>query len=237
MKQLHYDFKKIAYQKKYLMILTGILLFSTIYAAFLSHRELPVIEVVNNGLSQFRPFYWLICCYMICDVISSDYHYKTLTVTIPYSKSRTSYIASKSAVAACICFLALLVHLLGVVTTSYIFAPNSEWIGWGESFVVASIGAISAIISLVSIFVLCMIATENEAATIGFAMGTVIIMLILESIKQISKYIPTMQVITLQEIVKANLSAGILIVGTLAFSAIAFSLFTINIFRRKDLFV
>ncbi|ASA20032.1 hypothetical protein [Paenibacillus donghaensis] len=235
--QLHFDFKKLVYQKRYLMILTGILLFSIIYAVYLSHGGLPMFEVVDSGLSQFRPVYWLICCYMVCDVISSDYHSKTLKTTIPYAKSRTSYIASKSILSAGICFFALLVHLLSSFTAACIFSPNSEWMGWGQSFVLASIGAISTILFFVSIFIFCMIVTENEAVTIGFAMGTVIIMLILESIKQISTYVPTMQVITLQATVNANFSTGILIVGALVFLAIAFSLFTTSIFRRKDLFV
>lgn len=236
-KQLHHDFQKLIYQKRYLMILVGILLFSTIYTVYLAQKGLSSIEMLHIGLSQLRPIYWFICCYMICDVISSDYHHKTLKTTVPYSKSRTAYIASKCVLSATICFLALLVHMISSSITAYIFSPHMEWIVFGEFFALASAGALSSIFFFVSLFIFCMIVTENEAATIGFSLGTVIIMLILESIEQLSKYVPTMQMITLQTTIHANLTIGMIIIGTLVLLAIVFTLFTMSIFRRKDLFV
>jgi len=193
--------------------------------------------MVHLGLSQLRPIYWLICCYMICDVISSDYHNQTLKATIPYSKSRTAYIVSKSILAAGICYVALLVHLISSAITTRMFSPHMAWIGLGEFFALASAGALSTIFFFVGLFILCMIVTENEAVTIGFSMGTVMIMLILESIEQLSKYVPTMQMITLKATIHESLGTGMIIIGTPVVLAIVFTCWTASMFRRKDLFV
>lgn len=237
LKQLRHDVQKLIFQKRYLMILLGILLFSAMYAIYLAQKGLSSTEMVYSGLSQLRPIYWLICCYMICDVISSDYHNKTLKTTILYSKSRTAYIASKSILSASICFLALLVHMISSLIATVLFSPHMEWVVIAEFFALASTGALSTIFLFVGLFILCMIVSENEAVTIGFSMGTVIIMLIMESIEQLSKYVPTIQMITLKATIHENLSIGMIIISTLVLLAILFTLLTTSIFRRKDLFV
>ncbi|WP_059051954.1 ABC transporter permease [Paenibacillus senegalimassiliensis] len=236
-KQLRHDFQKWIVQKRYWMILGGVLLFSLGYAVYLVQKGLPGMVVMELGLSQLRPLYWLLCCFMIGDVISSDYHYKTMKTTIPSSSTRTAYLISKSVTSVVICLLLLFAHMTSSFIVVYMFSPQIEWGLLGELFASAAIGAFITVIFLVGLITLCMILTENEAATIGFSMGTIFIMLVLESLKQLAIYIPTMQMITLSSTLHSSLTTGMTIIGALLLSGILFIWSSISIFRSKDLFI
>lgn len=236
-KQLHHDFQKWILQKRYWMILGGVLLFSLGYALYLVQKGLPGMVVMELGLSQLRPLYWLLCCYMIGDVISSDYHHKTMKTTIPSSSTRTAYLISKSVTSVVICLLLLFAHMTSSFIVVYMSSPQIEWVILGKWLALAAIGAFITVIFLVGLITLCMILTENEAATIGFSMGTIFIMLVLESLEQLAIYIPTMQMITLSSTLHSNLTTGMTIICTLLLSGILFISSSIGIFRSKDLFI
>jgi|GEM_PF-3547393 len=236
LKQLKYDFSKLVLQKKYQFIIVVVIMSAVFYSALLSKKGLNNIEIVNNGLLTFRPIYWLLCCYMICDVISCDYHYQTLKIIIPCSKSRSSYIVSKVISSASISLLTLLAYLLSTNITSFFLTSDYSCSIQSSSFALLCIGAIVGIFFFESMIALCMIVTESEAATIGMSLGTVIIMLILESIEQISRYLPTMWLSTLPSIAKSKSGPELSVMATFIILSLLLFANTIRVFVKKDLF-
>lgn len=236
LKQLKYDFSKLVFQRKYLFILIAVSLFGIIYSVLLFQKGLAGAPIINSGLATFRPIYWLLCCYVMCDVISSDYHYKTLKIVVPYTENRTSYIVSKGISSTSISLLILLVYLLISNMTVLILDPGHTWGLGGYSFGLLCIGAIVGILFLESMNSFCMVVTENEAATTGLSMGIVIIIFIFESIEQIAKYLPTMWLVTLPSIVKTEAGIGLIVIAVFFVLSLLLYAGTIGLFRKKDLF-
>jgi len=236
LKQLKYDFSKLVFQRKYLFILIAVSLFGILYSVLLFQKGLAGTQIVSSGLATFRPIYWLLCCYVMCDVISSDYHYKTLKIVVPYAENRAGYIVSKGISSAGISLMILLVYLLTSNMTVLILDSGHTWGLSGYSFGLLCVGAIVGIFFLESMISFCIVVTESEAATIGFSMGIVIIMFIFESVGQIAKYLPTMWLATLPSIVKTEAGIGLIVIAVFFVLSLLLCAGTIGIFRKKDLF-
>lgn len=237
LKQLKFDFERMRYQKKYTIILIIILLLSIFFAAFLIYKGQSNLEVVKSSLKQFRPFYWLICCYLICDLITVDYHNGTMKEVIPYSSSRKIYLISKTIIAVGTCYLILFIYLCSTIIITAVSTTQLDYLQVVNFFFLASLGAFETILLFIGFFLLSMIITESEAVTIGFALGTVFIMLLLESIQQAIKYVPTMQMIQLPLSRGTDLNLGIQVVMVLVSLGVISLVTTIQVFKRKDLFL
>lgn len=235
--QLSFELHRTLAHRRVLAIMAAILISGIIYTVYLASKELSSLEMIQRGLSQLRPVYFLICCYLICDILSSDYHYKTMKTALPCSASRTAYLAAKSIVSAGLCFAVLLVQMISSAVTAYLISPEMDWSVLGEFLGLASLGAFSTLLLFVSLFTFCMILTESEAATIGLAMGTVIMMLIMESLEPLARYVPTLLMVTLQTTLHADLTLGVMIVGALVAGAAGLAMLTAGIFSRKDLYI
>lgn len=236
--QLSFEIHRTLAQKRVPGIMAAILIFGIIYTVYLASKGLSSLEMVQRGLSQLRPVYFLICCYLICDILSSDYHYKTMKTALPCSASRTVYLTANSIVSAGLCFAVLLVQMISSAVTAYLISPEDvDWSVLGEFLGLASLGTFSTLLLFVSLFTFCMIITESEAATIGLSMGIVIIMLIMESLEPLASYVPTLLMLTLQTTLHADIKLGMMIIGALVSGAAVLAMLTAGIFSRKDLFI
>lgn len=236
-KQLQFDFKRMTYQKKYMLILTIISLLSIAFSAFVVYRGQSNIAVVKASLAQFRPFYWLICCYLICDLIMIDYHNGTIKGIIPYSSSRRIYLLSKVITSITTCYLILLTHLCSTIFTTIVLSSQLDYLELGSFFFLSSVGATETILLFTGLLLLSMIITESEPVTIGFGLGMVFIMLILESIQQIADYVPTMQMIQLPLASGSEFKLGIWIAMVIVLFGIMSWIAAMQVFKRKDLFL
>lgn len=95
MQQLKHDVFYIIYNRKYrLLILLTILLTAglTIYTAVNVKIE---EDILIHSFENFRQFFWLLCAYLIADLLSTDYHSQTFKNIIPKSSNRSDYYLSK----------------------------------------------------------------------------------------------------------------------------------------------
>lgn len=234
-KQLRFDYSKIFFQKKYWVMMIALIFASIVYSYLGLQKELSVAEVTKKAILSFRPICWLLCCYVICDVISGDYHYKSLKTSLPSAQSRNCYIASKVSVSLSIGFLIFMTLVLSTNLAGFVFSMNHLWIIEGDSYIQLSFGVLAGLFCLVSIFFLCMIITENEAITIGFSMGTMMLMMILESFESVTGYLPTMWLIILPQALYSN--RELINIGILILLAFVFLYITMKQFNKKDLFI
>ncbi|KAF1301437.1 hypothetical protein [Candidatus Enterococcus willemsii] len=224
------------YSKKYrsiLLLVVGLTLFFTIYLG-LSQNNLDN-QVMKNIFEQFRPIYWIICMYMMTDLLSTDYHSKTLKNNI-WKTTRGVYLLSKVSLASLACLFLLLVHFV----TSWAFLNVA---GSGVSFTMYQpfwllVGANLSLLFFATILAFIMTLFENESVVIGVAIGMTLVVFIIESLDgRLAMYLPTMLLITLENMRKTELVTTSFVL--VSYFSLAFLLFlgTIKLIDRKDIYI
>jgi ABC-type transport system involved in multi-copper enzyme maturation permease subunit len=235
--QLKYDLIKLNYQRRYVVIFWSIIVCCIGYAVHFTYKDLTPIEILDESMYSFRPIYWLICAYMIWNIFSSDYHYGTLKTVIPYAKSRRSYLISKMITSVIMCYLTFICYIPIMYFSAVAAASlHGSHISVSLPFFIMSIGDIAGILFLTGITAFCTIISENEATMIGSSMGSVIIMLILETVETISRFLPTTWFVVFPGLVNQHKVIDWSVIVAVIAVALTLSLIAIQIFRRKDLF-
>lgn len=236
LKQIKFDCKRMFYQKKYLAIVFLVLGISILYATFLVPPEQSAGEAFDQILRQFRPIYWLVCCYVVCDLITVDYHNGVLKQVLPYSKSRVVYLLSKIVLSFALCYIILLAHLGGSFLTC-IFSPvNLEIAILWKYWFLTVLGASSGIFLLIAIILFFGGMTKSEPITIGIALGLVFIQLVLESVDAIIHWIPAMHILLLSSSKGDVFNMELMVVMSLILLAVFAMLLSIQQFKRNDFF-
>ncbi|MBP1907300.1 hypothetical protein J2Z32_003975 [Paenibacillus turicensis] len=236
-KQLKFELKKMFFQGKYHIIMITLVLFSILYTVFMYNRGLSEIEVLNGVLATFRPIGWLICSYMICEIVANDYHYKFLKTVLPYAKSRSIYMISKLILTLSLCLALFLLTIVITGTTLMFVSHDHLWVVDLDLVIPKIVAILAGVLFFASMSMAFMIFTESEVVTIGLSMGMVLIMFVLESVEQILNYLPTMWLIQLP--VATHTQSSIILMTMAIFVLISVSLVCITVqrFKTKDLFV
>lgn len=236
-RQLKFDLKKMFFQGKYQIIMIALVLFSTLYTVFIYNRGLSEIEVLNGVLVTFRPIGWLICSYMICEIVANDYHYKFLKTILPYAKSRSIYIISKLILALSLC-LALFLLTIVISSMTLMFISNDHlWVLELDLVIPKAVAILAGVLFFASMSMAFMIFTESEVVTIGLSMGIVLIMFVFESVEQILNYLPTMWLIQLPVASQAESSIILMTMAIFVLISVSLVCITVQRFKTKDLFV
>lgn len=236
-RQLKFELKKMFFQGKYQIIMIALVLFSVLYTVFMYNKGLPEIEVLNGVLATFRPIGWLICSYMICEIVANDYHYKFLKTILPYAKSRSIYMISKLILALRLCLALFLLTIVITSTTLMVISNGHLWVLELDLVIPKVVAILAGVLFFASMSMAFMIFTESEVVTIGLSMGIVLIMFVFESVEQILIYLPTMWLIQLP--VATHTESSIILMTMAIFVLISLSLVCITVqrFKTKDLFV
>lgn len=232
-RQFRHDCTLAFYTLNYrLLFLMVILLtsFLTFYGATTGNRMTHLMQ----HFSQFRPFFWLICAYLIADIFARDYRARTISIIIPKLEKRWHYILSKFLTSQLLCFAVLLSHLgtiwvilnsLSTVTEPVTFFSWSYFI----PSLAISIGFLSLLIGFL------MIRFERELVATSTSFGLIFFLLTIDSIDVISPYLPTTQPLMLET---SMVSTPLLSVASLSsYFVLSLLLFlgTIIVFKQKDL--
>lgn len=235
-KQLYFDFSKLFFQKKYLFILISINFIGMLYVSFqINKKNLSAADIIQQLIYSFRPLFWLVCCYIICDIISSDYHYRVLKTVLLYAKSRRCYIISKFVTAITFCLIIFITVILSCNFVFWLLGSGHTWNMSNSLFTSLTLGAFSGIFVLASIFIFYMIITESDAVTIGLSIGTMFVMLVLESFDFIIKILPTMWILTFSFSVYKNSNLDLLKIALILLISSLLLFSTLQVFNKKDI--
>lgn len=235
--QWKYDFNYIFYSKKHRVLILLTILFSGFLVINTSSNDSGLtVDAYKQIFINFRQLFWIISVFVMTDLVSSDYHSKTLKNILYHSNSRMQYVISKIGIAVIFSIFLLLIHFLTVFTVLNLSASDKDLTFFEIHFFL--LGAISGLILFASLLSLVMVVSENETITMGIAVGMTLLLLLVESTNLgYYHYLPTMQVTSLELTSKAHpfLSFSILI-GYFAFAFLTI-LATIKIFNKKDIFI
>lgn len=233
-KLLVYERNKFFLQRRNQLILTTIFLVSGLYAMLLAQKGLSGTEIILKSLTLFRPLGWLLCCYVICDILGSDYHYKTLKNILPYMH-RSSYLMVKIFVSGGVGIGIFAIHLL--TTTAVSILSGDRELQWSTLLFPIFLGVVTGVSCLVGVFLLSMTLFENEDVAVGFSVGIVILLFILESIEPLTDYLPTLWLLYFPDLFRLDLEKLLLIILIALISSSLIFFFTIWRFKRKDIFL
>lgn len=236
-KQLKFELKKMCFQGKYQIIMFALVLFSTLYPVFMYNRGLTEIEVLNGALATFRPIGWLICSYMICEIVANDYHYKFLKTILPYTKSRSIYIVSKLILTLSLCLALFLLTIVITSMTVFLISADHIWVLELDLVIPKVVAILAGVLFFVSMSMAFMIFTESEVVTIGLSMGIILIMFVFESVEQMLNYLPTMWLIQLPVASHTESSIILMTMAICVLLSVSLLCITLQRFKTKDLFV
>ncbi|EMS74324.1 hypothetical protein H318_14698 [Enterococcus durans IPLA 655] len=234
--QWKHDSQYIFYSKKHRGIvgLTIILSIFLVINSSTSGSGLS-LDAYREIFSSFRQLFWIISVFVITDLVSTDYHSKTLKNVLHRSNSRIQYIMSKIGVATLFSLLLLMIHFSTIFGVLQLASSNAQFIFFEVPWLI--LGALSGLIFFASILTLVLILFENEAVTMGFAVGTTLLLMLAEAPSfSFYRYLPTMLVNNLESTIHSNsLVSFSVLIGyfVLAFLTI---LVTMKIFNKKDIF-
>ncbi|MBO0994398.1 hypothetical protein [Bacillus sp. SD088] len=234
--QVKHDIFYVFYNPKYrLLLLLTILLTAglTIYTAVNANvGEDILIQVFGS----FRQMYWILCAYLIADLLSTDYHSQTFKNIIPKSSNRNYYYLSKIIVATLVGIFILLIHVVTSWLTIGSLVAGIELNYFNISYFL--FGAILSLLFYSSMLAFVIAISEKETVTIGVALGLILLQALMEGLDPvISAHFPSMYVVSLYDLVSSNLLTGIISIGSyLIFTFILF-VGTIKIFNKQDLFI
>lgn len=233
--QLKHDISYVFYNRKYrLLILLTILLTAglTIYTAVnTSIGEDILIQVFGS----FRQMYWILCAYLIADLLSTDYHSKTFKNIIPKLPSRNHYYLSKIIVATLAGIFFLLIHVVVSWLTIGSIAAGIELNYFNISYFL--FGAVLSLLFYSSMLAFIIAVSGKETVTIGVALGLILLQALMEGLDPvISAHFPTMYVSTLHDLVSSNLLTGIISISCYLIFTFLLFIGTIKIFSKQDLF-
>lgn len=232
--QLKHDVFYIIYNRKYrLLILLTILLTAglTIYTAInVTVKGDILIQVFEN----FRQFFWMICAYLIADLLSTDYHSQTFKNIIPKSSNRYYYYLSKIMVATGLGVFILLIH---AVTSWLVISSIAAGIELNYfNIFYFFLGAVLSLFLFSSLLAFIITLSGKETVTIGMALGLVILQILIEGFDPvISAHFPTKYVVSLNDLVTSNLLTGIISIGSYILFTFLLFIGTIKIFHKQDL--
>lgn len=233
-KLLVYEGNKFFLQRKNHLIFAAIFLVSGVYAVLLIQKGLASTEIILKSLTLFRPLCWLLCCYVICDILGSDYHYKTLKNVLP-SVHRSSFLATKILVSGGIGTGIFAIHILTTVVVS-VLSGNRE-LSWSTLLLPIFLGVVIGICCLVGVFLTSITLFENEAVAVGLSVGIVILLFILESLEPLTDYLPTLWVLLFPSLFRIDLEKVLLIILITWISLFLIFSFAIHSFKKKDIFL
>ncbi|WP_339238139.1 hypothetical protein [Oceanobacillus sp. FSL W7-1281] len=236
MQQLKHDVFYIIYNRKYrLLILLTILLTAglTIYTAVNVKIE---EDILIHSFGNFRQFFWLLCAYMIADLLSTDYHSQTFKNIIPKSSNRNDYYLSKIMTATILGVFILMTHVITswVVIGSVAAGMELNYFNIPYLFLGAflSLFLFSALLS----FVITL--SRKETVTIGTGLGLVLLQILVEGFDpSISVHFPTMYVVSLDDLISESLLTAFISIGSYVIFTLLLFIGTIKIFRKQDLFI
>lgn len=234
-RQLKHDVFYVFYNGKYrLLVLLSILLTAaiTIYTAI---NAIVGEDILIQAFGIFRQIYWILCAYLIADLLSTDYQSQTFKNIIPKSSNRNYYYLSKMMVATVFSLFILLVHVVTswIVMGSVAAGIDLNYFNLPYFFLgaVLSLFLFSALLS----FVITL--SGKETVTIGVALGLVLLQILMEGLDPtISAHFPTMYAVTLHDFVPSNLLTGIISIGSYVIFTFLLFVGTIKIFNKQDLF-
>ncbi|MFD1413579.1 hypothetical protein [Oceanobacillus jeddahense] len=234
--QLKHDVFYVIYNRKYrLLILLTILLTAglTIYTAVNVTVE---EDILLHSFENFRQFFWLLCAYLIADLLSTDYHSQTFKNIIPKSFNRNNYYLSKIMVATILGVFILVTHVITswIVIGSVAAGIELNYFNFPYFFLgaVLSLFLFSALLS----FVITLFG--KETVTISTALGLVILQILVEGFDPaISAHFPTMYVVSLDNLVSESMLTALISIGSYIICTLLLFIGTIKIFHKQDLFI
>ncbi|GIN73389.1 hypothetical protein J14TS2_38640 [Bacillus sp. J14TS2] len=234
--QLKHDIFYVIYNRKYrLLVLLTILLTAglIIYTAVnVTVEEDTLIQAFGN----FRQFFWILCAYLIADLLSTDYHSQTFKNVIPKSSNRNYYYLSKIMIATVVGVFILLVHIVTswVVMGSVAAGIELNYFNIPYFF----LGAVLSLLLFSSLLSIVITLSGKETVTIGAALGLVLLQILVEGLDPtISAHFPTLYVVSLQDLVLSNSLTGIISIGSYIIFTFLFFVGTIKLFNKQDLFI
>lgn len=234
-KQINFDYRKLFYQKKYLFFIFSLVFLSFIYTSIGIKQNLLNFELNFKLLLFFRPIYWLLCCYIISDIITSDYHFQTLKTILPHTYSRTNYLSSKFFVTLTFCYSPFLALFFGSDCAKLVFSIEYRPFLVEKNFLVISGSILVSLFCLACLFFLSMILTGNEVLTISLAFGVILLCFILESFEPFTVYLPTMWMLFISQ--KSHFTKVLWVLLIWFLGAIGIAVVTFIRFCKKDLFI
>lgn len=233
--QLKHDIFYLFYNRKYrLLILLTILLTAglSLYTAVNANAGEDILIQV---FGSFRKMYWIICAYLIADLLSTDYHSQTIKNIIPKLSNRNHYYLSKIIVATLLGIVILLIHVVTSWLTIGSLAAGIELNYFNISYFLC--GAILSLLFYSSMLAFVIAISRKETVTIGVALGLILLQALMEGLDPVvSAHFPTMYVSTLHDLVSANLLTGIISISCYLIFTFLLFIGTIKIFSKQDLF-
>src|SRR5690625_5209154 len=213
MEQLKHDVFYVIYNRKYRLLLLLTILLTTALTIYTAVNITVEEDILIQAFGNFRQFYWILCAYLIADLLSTDYHSQTFKNIIPKSPNRNHYYLSKIIVATVLGVFILLTHIV----TSWIVigsvAAGIELHYFNIPFFV--LGAVLSLFLFSSLLAFVITLFGKETVTIGMALGLVILQILIEGFDPvISAHFPTKYVVSLHDLVSSNVLTGIISIGT-----------------------
>ncbi|ELP1222602.1 hypothetical protein R1S95_001415 [Listeria monocytogenes] len=236
-KQEKHNFQYIVYSKKYwaLTLLTVILSIFLTITNSTNGRGLT-LNAYKQIFDSFRQLFWVISVFVITDLVSTDYHSKTLKNVVSKSNSRASYILSKIGISTLFSLFLLLVHFLTMFLLINLASSGIPFNFYKIPWFI--LGIFLSLLFFASFLSFTMVISENEVITMGVAIGLVLLSMLAEAPSiSFSQYLPTMLVVTLEEIAHSNFLLSISVLAGYLVLAFLSIFATIKMFNKKDIFI
>ncbi|MEI3614554.1 hypothetical protein [Pseudogracilibacillus sp. SO30301A] len=233
--QLKHDFFYVIYNRKYRLVLLFTILFTVALTIYTAMNSTVGEDILIQVFGNFRQLYWILCAYLIADMLSTDYHSQTLKNIIPRSSKRNYYFLSKMTIATLLGVFILFVNLgtSWLVISSVVSGIEFTFFNFFYFF----FGAVLSLFLFSSLLSFVMTLSGRETVTIGVALGLVLLQMLIEGLDPtVSFHFPTMYVITLQNLILSNLLTGIISIGSYLIFAFLLFVGTIKVFNKQDLF-
>lgn len=183
--------------KKLLRVLFILLVAELLYYYRLSlggnpEQSISGIQLSSDFFETFRPFFWILAVYFICDITNEDYHYQTMKTALTRKITRTEYLISKFLVSVATVEVLFLFLILSAGALGGLFH------GWDLLFVVGFLVSSLLTIGSFTAVCLCVIVTSQKSSiSLGLGMALIFLMLLLEADSRLSPFLLTKQIIEL----------------------------------------